>query len=250
MDSGITNISSGSMVTMIITLVLALIGTGVAATLFLRPGRKPRFKGFVEKLNAHVNFQRFHLATILKILYVFIALYAIINGLILLLTGGGLIGLAWILLAPLALRLVFEQALLLLSIREEAVDTNELLRRMQGLPPKNPPQQPVAPPQPVQQVMQPQAPRPVRQESRYPQRPSGYSGQANAYGGYPPAPPRPQAQAGEFGMTQRYAPVRPNGYGNSYEGAGYDAGGNTVRPTPADGTGRYPVVSLKDDKGK
>ena len=240
------------MITLIIALVFAFLGTGVAAMLFIRPGRKTRFKGFVEKLNAHVNFQRFHLATLLKVLYVFVALYAIINGLILLLTGGGLIGLVWLLLAPVALRLVFEQAMLLLSIREEAVDTNELLRRMQGLPPKNPPQQPVAPPQPVQQVMQPQQPqRPVRPESRYPQRPNSYSGQTNAYGGYPPAPPRAQAQqAGEFGMTQRYAPVRPNGYGNGYESAGYDAGGNPMRPTPADGTGRYPVVSLKDDKGK
>lgn len=243
--------SSGSMVTLIIALVFALLGTGIAAMLFIRSGRKTHFRGFMEKINAHVNFQHFHLATLLKVLYVFVTLYAIINGLILLLTGGGLMGLAWMLLAPIALRLVFEQAMLLLSIREEAVDTNELLRRMQGLPPKNQPQQPVAPPQPVQQVMQPQQPqRPARPESRYPQRPTGYSGQVNAYGGYPPAPPRAQAQTGEYGMTQRYAPVRPNGYSNGYEGAGYDAGGNAVRPTPADGTGRFPVVSLKDDKGK
>ena len=250
MATGITDISSGSMITLIITLVLALLGTGVAATLFLRAGRKTRFRGFMEKINSYVNFQRFHLATILKVLYVFIALYAILNGLILLLTGGGLMGLVWMLIVPIALRLVFEQALLLLSIREEAVDTNELLRRMQGLPPKNQPPQPTPPPQPVQQVMQPQAPRPARPESRYPQRPVGYSGQANTYGGYPPAPPRAQSQAGEFGGTQRYAPVRAPGYGNGYEGAGFDAGGNAVRPTPADGTGRFPVVPLKDDKGK
>ncbi|MCE5343345.1 MAG: hypothetical protein LLF96_07150 [Eubacteriales bacterium] len=221
-----------------VALVIALTGAIMIAIFFFNPKNKDRYTGWWQKLYAHVNFDRFLLTSILKFLYSFGALYAIVYGLILMFSGSVLSGLAMLVLAPIALRVAFEQLLLLLSIRRETAEMNDLLRRMQGLPPRSSgkSQTPVAP-----TPSQPSDP-------RYGGQPSGYSGQG--YGSYPQQQ-RP-AQGNDGGMTQRYAPVRPGEYGApSGQGntAGYrrpSAGRNAAptesapsaadAPTPSDNT--------------
>ena len=277
------NLTSASLIAaqltgVIIALVIALLGAILAAVLFLNPSRKGRRKGWLKKLGEHMNFERFHMSAILKFLYAFTAIYCIVYGLITLFTGGGIAGLLWAVLGPVVSRVVFEQMLLLLSIREEAGETNDLLRRMQGLPPKNPIQTVMQPSQASAQTnraAQPQSARNAQADPRYQQRQTGYPSQQGAgYGSYGNTSRQAPARPAEYGMTQRYAPIRNSGYGaggyesanrpaNGYDPASrpsssYDAGSYTgatpiVRPTPADGTGRFSALPRReepDDKTK
>lgn len=236
---------------------LALIGAAAAAYLFLHPKRRGRYRGVMQKLDAHVNFDRFMIATILKFLYAFTALFSIVYGVILLFGGNVIAGLLWLVLAPLAFRVVFELPLVLLSLRDEASDTNELLRRMQGLPPKYPakPAQP-AEPQAQQPRSAPQGGRGQQPEPRYAQRQNAYPPQNGGFNGYvavprQPAPQMPSRQA-DFGASQRYAPARGADPRGGYEAGGYPQAqppaqaAPAVRPTPADGTGRFAALPMKE----
>ncbi len=243
---------------------LALAGAIACAVLFLSPKRRDAWRGVWRKVSEHVNFDRYLLSSILKFLYVFSVLSAVIYGVFQLFTGAFLSGLILIVAAPLGLRVLFELLMLLMSIREEAGETNDLLRRMQGLPPKNPPK--AATPEPAQQPQQ-AARRSARQQGRMQpdprytaqQQPPAFIPQGNGAGGYT-AQPRVQPQPyTDYSPSQRYAPVRPNGYG------GYDAQPQAaqpqamppqnqpapmVRPTPADGTGRFQAVPMRDRTDK
>ena len=241
---------------------LALAGAIIAAVLFISPKRRGAYRGFWRKVSEHVNFDRFLLSSILKFLYVFSTLSAFIYGAIQLFTGAFLAGLLMMIAAPLGLRVLFELLMLLMSIREEAGETNDLLRRMQGLPPKSQP----APtqPEPVQQPRQP-APRNARQgrmqpaQNGYPQQPPAFGQQGgsgfNGYTAQPRVQPlKPQQGYADFSASQRYAPVRQNGY------SGYEAQqppaqpqpqpAPMVRPTPADGTGRFQAVPMREKPDK
>jgi hypothetical protein len=241
---------------------LALAGAIACAVLFLSPKRRGAWRGVWRKVSEHVNFDRFLLSSILKFLYVFAVLSTVIYGLFQLFTGAFLSGVIMIIAAPLGIRVLFELLMLLMSIREETSDTNDLLRRMQGLPPKNPPKaavpEPVQPPQQTachgarQGRMQPD-PRYAQQQA------PAFTPQGNGAGGYT-AQPRVQPQPyTDYSPSQRYAPVRQNGY------AGYDAQAQTmppqgapaqsqtapvVRPTPADGTGRFQAVPMREKPDK
>ena len=244
----------------LVALVLALAGAIAVGVLFLNPRKRARYKGWLKKLSAHANFDHFAITTILKLLYAFCALFCVAYGLIELFSGAAVSGLLWLILAPIGLRVGFELMLMVMSIREEISDTNELLRRMQGLPPRNPPK-PVepAPARPAQA-------RPPQADARYAAQPMGYPAQPTPYNAqragytaqpspYPPqptgygTPPRQQApRQSDFGMTQRYTPVRRDEpAAASREAGAYTTGFPPVRPTPADGTGRFSAVPRRTD---
>ncbi|HPS82613.1 MAG TPA: hypothetical protein PLP25_12220, partial [Candidatus Limiplasma sp.] len=84
----------------IVALAVALLCAILAAALFLNPARKGRQTGWLKKLGAHVNFDRFHMSAILKFLYVLTAAYCIVYGLITLFSGAWLTGLLWVVLGP------------------------------------------------------------------------------------------------------------------------------------------------------
>ena len=249
-DAAATLQASGS-VAQTVALILALAGAIAAALLFLTPAKRQAHRGFWRKVSALINFDRFLISSILKFLYVFATLYSFVYGLVLLFTGAPVAGLLLMLLGPVALRVTFELLLLMLSIREDVADAGDLLRRMQGLPPKYPPQ-PQTPPvqrQPAQSQVRAGAPDP-----RYAQqRAQGYPAQQSAAPnyGYPPRPP--QTYPTEFGLTQRYAPIRNTGYTPD----GYEPQPRTpnqaqpaapLRPTPADGTGRFSALPHMDSE--
>ncbi|MDD2395841.1 MAG: hypothetical protein PHG12_08900 [Sphaerochaeta sp.] len=183
--------------------IIALVGAVVIAVIFLNPKKQDRFEGWKRKLSAHLNFEHYLLSSILKFLYAFCVLYSVVYGITLMISAQILMGLVTLVLGPVVVRMVFEQIMLLLSIRDESARTNELLLRMQERTP--PPPRPMPP-----------------QQGGYPPRQGGY---APGYGGQP-------RQAPEGNMSQRYAPVPPN--------SGYPTPGTEAPHAPAPGgTGRH-----------
>ncbi|MEA4927865.1 MAG: hypothetical protein VB104_04230 [Candidatus Limiplasma sp.] len=253
MNVNVANLYTAQAVGPIIAVVVALVGAVAAALLFFNAKRHTQYRGLLKRIGAHVNFDRFLLSSILKFLYVFVALYCVAYGLVGLFTGAALAGLLWLVLGPVTARVVFEQLLLLLSLHEQQGETNDLLRRMQGLPPKAALQpQPQPQPQPVPQ--QPNRSQPA--DPRYPPRPVAYPQQNTGFNGYTARPNPAPAYPAEYGMTQRYAPIRRESYGG-YEPTGYGAaagaapGANpppVVRPTPADGTGRFTALPMQAER--
>ncbi len=183
-----------------VALVVALVGAIAAVFLFLNPKNKDRYTGFMQRLSAHLNFERFLLSSILKFLYAFGVLYCVVYGLVLLFSGSVLTGIATAVLAPVALRVAFEQLMLLFAIREETAETNALLRRMQG----GAPQQGTGRPQ---QPVPPSAPRYDSRSAVHPNANAGYGYAA------PQQPQQPRQTPGD--ATRRYAPVRPGEYQNA-----------------------------------
>ncbi len=277
-SAGITQAALSQWVApIVIALVIALLGAVFAAFLFMGKRNHGRYQGWLQKLNAHLNFDRFILAGILKFLYVFTALFAIVYGLIQLFGGAALTGLLWLIMGPLGFRVVFELLLMLLSLRDEACDTNELLRQMQGLPPKYPPNaqpQPQTAPAPRQSAQRQGAMQSPQVDPRYAQRQGGYPAQNTGFNGYvavprqqgqpsatarqpgiaPQMPMRAQPGAADYAASQRYTPARGGYAEGNASGAREpatqqpEAPTPVVRPTPADGTGRFSAVPMRSDK--
>ncbi len=245
---------TGMLSSLLIAQAIALLGAVAAAFLFFSPKRRDSYQGFLKRLCSHLNFDRFLISPILKFLYVYSALSLIVLGLVTLFSGAVLQGLMLVVLGPLGARVVFELLMLLLSLREEAAETNELLRRMQGLPPKNPPR-PVQPETPSPRVQQ--AARTARQaDPRYAQRQPAYPPANQGFAGYtsqPRQPVQPQPYP-DMAASQRYAPVQGGQPG--YDGAAYpqtqlpQQAQPVLRPTPADGTGRFTAVPMSDKARK
>lgn len=185
--------------------IIALVGAVIIAVIFLNPKKRDHPEGWMRRLAAHLNFEHYLLSSILKFLYIFCVLYCVVYGITLLISSQLLLGLITLVLGPVVIRMVFEQIMLLLSIRDESARTNELLSRMQERTP--PPARPGPPPQ-----------------GGYPPRQGGY---APGYGGQQRQAPPPEGST-----SQHYAPVRPN--------AGYPTPGSEAphAPTPG-GTGRF-----------
>lgn len=246
---------TGMLSTLLIAQVIALLGAVVAAFLFFSPKRRDTYHGFLKRLSSHLNFDRFLISPILKFLYVYSALALIVLGLVTLFSSSVLQGLMLIVLGPLGARVVFELLMLLMSLREEAAETNDLLRRMQGLPPKNPPR-PAQPETPSPRVQQ-QARMAQQADPRYAQRqPAAYPPANQGFAGYtaqPRQPVQPQAYP-DMSASQRYTPV--HGGQPGYDGAAYPQAQQPqqaqpmVRPTPADGTGRFSAVPMSDKTKK
>lgn len=243
---------TGALSTLVIAQAVALVGAVAAAFLFFSPKRRDSYHGFLRRLSSHLNFDRFLISPILKFLYAYAALALVVQGLVTLFSGSVLPGIMLAVLGPLGARVVFELLMLLMSLREEAAETNELLRRMQGLPPKNPPRPAAQADAPAPRMQQnarapQQAGRALQQaDPRYAQRPPAYPPANQGFVGYtaqPRQPAQPQPYP-DLSASQRYQPV--HGSQPGYEGAAYPQAQPVVRPTPADGTGRFTAVPMTD----
>ncbi len=133
--------------------VLALIGACAAAYFFLRQPNRGQYTGWMKRIAAHVNFDRYIIPMILKFLYVFSVLYAVLNGLVTLFATSFWAGLLMIVLGPIGVRIAYELIMMLFSIHDNILETNRLLRG--GAQPRSAVQ-----PQP-QQAQQPQYVRPA-----------------------------------------------------------------------------------------
>lgn len=184
----------------IVALVLGIIGAIVAGILYIGKGKIGRYTGFQRWLSEHLNFNKYLLSGILKVLYAFLLVYCIVLGIGTMFTSF-LAGLLTMVLGPVAARLVIELIMVLLSIREEVATTNQLLR---GQRPDAPMGQPPMPPQGAMERPQPRAARqqmqPMQQQPmQQPMQPQPMQRR--------PAPPQSYPTMQEF--TGQYAPVRP-----------------------------------------
>ena len=122
------NLSAGTSTWMIIGVLLALIGSVVVAVVFIRSEDRNRYTGWMKRISTHVNFERFIIPLILKFLYVFTVLTAVINGFITIFTTSVWSGLLMMILAPIVIRMVYELIMMLFSIHNGIMETNRLLR--------------------------------------------------------------------------------------------------------------------------
>lgn len=111
---------------------LALLGAVFAGYYFLRPKSKTRYTGMMRKLDAHVNFDRMIFPEILKFAYVASALYAVLSGIVTLVSGSVVTGILMIVLGPVAVRVAYELTMAVFSVLEGIKETNRLLREGAG----------------------------------------------------------------------------------------------------------------------
>ena len=107
---------------------LALLGAVAAGVYFLRPASKTRYTGLMQKLNAHVNFERLIFPELLKFAYVASALYAVLSGIVTLVSGAIVAGILMIVLGPIAVRVAYELTMTVFSVLDGIKETNRLLR--------------------------------------------------------------------------------------------------------------------------
>ncbi len=120
---------------LIIFAVIALILT-ILSFIFITPrSKKERLNGFFRWLHEIFNFDALLIDKILKFLYIFSTLLAILEGFVLLFSGtvSGLICLMIILLGPVAIRLVFESMMMFVILVR---NVSEINRKMGGMPAK------------------------------------------------------------------------------------------------------------------
>ncbi len=131
-----------------ITIVLAIIGLILGIVLlfvFLPAKNRGRYTGGAKWLYDFLNFNRYWLSSIIKVLYIAATVVCVVGGFIALFISP-LTGLI-MLVSVVGIRLVYELIMILLSIRENTAQLNDTMLRMAGgLPVQNQPYAPPAPP--------------------------------------------------------------------------------------------------------
>ncbi len=107
---------------------LALLGAAAAMYYFLRPQGRTQYTGLMAKLHAHVNFDRMIFPQLLKFAYVASALYAILSGIVTLVSGSIVAGILMIVLGPIVVRVGYELTMAVFSVLDGIKETNRLLR--------------------------------------------------------------------------------------------------------------------------
>ncbi|MBE0600808.1 MAG: hypothetical protein IH607_03410 [Firmicutes bacterium] len=120
--------STGLSTWYLISAGLALLGAVAAGVYFLRPQGRTRYTGLMEKLSAHVNFERLIFPELLKFAYVASALYAVFSGIVTLASGSIVTGILMIVLGPIAVRVAYELTMAVFSVLDGIKETNRLLR--------------------------------------------------------------------------------------------------------------------------
>ncbi len=122
-----------------ITIVLAIIGLILGIVLlfvFLPAKNRGRYTGGAKWLYDFLNFNRYWLSSIIKVLYIAATVVCVLGGFICLFITP-LTGLI-MLVSAVAVRLVYELIMVLLSIRENTAQLNDTMLRMSGgLPVQN-----------------------------------------------------------------------------------------------------------------
>lgn len=117
---------NGQMVWAIIAAVIALIGGIVLYFTFLNSKNEGRFKGFLGWMYDFLTFRKMMLEALLRICYLILVIYVTLVGFA---AGNILVCLLTILLGNLAVRIVYEFALIMLVICR---NTSEISRKLNG----------------------------------------------------------------------------------------------------------------------
>lgn len=146
-----------------IILVLAVLGLILGIVLlavFLPARNRGRYTGGAKWLYDFLNFNKYWLSSIIKVLYIAATVVCVLGGFICLFIQP-LTGLAMI-ISAVVVRLVYELIMVLLSIRENTAQLNDNILRMSPQPPQNQGFAPPAPPAPSAAPAPSSAPAPVQ----------------------------------------------------------------------------------------
>ena len=122
---------NGQMVWTLISAVIALIGGIVLYFTFLKPKNEGRFKGFLGWMYDFLTFRKMMLEAILRICYLILVIFVTLAGFA---AGTLIVCLLTILLGNLAIRLVYEFALIMLVICR---NTSDISKKLNGKEVKN-----------------------------------------------------------------------------------------------------------------
>ena len=117
---------NGQMVWTIISAVIALIGGIVLYFTFLKSKNEGRFKGFLGWLYDFLTFRKMMLEALLRICYLILVIFVTLAGFA---AGNLLVCLLTIILGNLAIRIVYEFALIMLVICR---NTSEISKKLNG----------------------------------------------------------------------------------------------------------------------
>ncbi len=111
----------------IVALILAVVAT-VLALIFITPeNRRAKLPEFFKFIHDTFNFKYLVLEKVLKALYIFATCSSILVGFFLLFQRNGLIGLAIMLLGPIAIRIIFEMLMLMILLVRNVIEINKKL---------------------------------------------------------------------------------------------------------------------------
>lgn len=159
--------AGGASTWLIVSVVIALAGTGAAVVFLIGANKRARLTGFMQKVFSHVNFENFIFAMIVKPLYVFIVLFLVFNGLFTMFTSSFITGLLMMVVGPFVVRILTESMMIFISILDQMKETNRLLRS--GAQPRG------SAPQQYGRPMHPQQPEGSGEEPQ-PEQPKHYPG--------------------------------------------------------------------------
>ena len=117
---------NGQMVWTIISAVIALIGGIVLYFTFLKSKNEGRFKGFLGWMYDFLTFRKMMLEALLRICYLILVIFVTLAGFA---AGNLLVCLLTIILGNLAIRIVYEFALIMLVICR---NTSEISKKLNG----------------------------------------------------------------------------------------------------------------------
>lgn len=124
---GYNNTANGTMIWMIISVVLAIIG-GIALyfTIFAKTNEN-KYTGFMKWLYDFVTFKKMMLESLLRVLYIIIAIYITLSSFALISTS--FVGfLAMLVFGNLIARITFEFSLVLLTICKNTTEINSKMK--------------------------------------------------------------------------------------------------------------------------
>ena len=119
---------TGAMIWTIVSAILALIGGIVLYFTVFADKKEGKYKGFMAWLYNFVKFKKLYITVILKVTYMVGAIFLTLYSFALIGTSF-LAFLGTLLLGNLFLRLVYEGALVILSIHENVVDINSKMKK-------------------------------------------------------------------------------------------------------------------------
>ena len=124
---GYNNSASGAMIWMIISLVLAIIGGICLYFTVFGKANENKFTGFMKWLYDFVTFKKMMLESLLRVLYIIIAIYITLSSFALISTSFvGFLGM--LILGNLIARVTFEFSLVLLTICKNTTEINSKMK--------------------------------------------------------------------------------------------------------------------------
>ena len=122
----VTGIDSGAGVWTIIAFVLAIVGAVIAYFLFVKPEKKYPQK-FVNWLRSFLNFNEMLIEPILKVTYIFLAIFITLTSFNYI-SSSFLMFLLTLILGNLAVRVIYEASMMMVSIWKNTKEINKKMK--------------------------------------------------------------------------------------------------------------------------